>query len=140
MYIAKARVNMLDKDNCPFVSDEILGVYLVDRKYDINSKFEGTYGYDEVVTKERLINCGITNGYIDSKANKSEEFGTINWEVITKLEAEDLLTEEEIKKYISITPEQMEAYIENMRAKAKEMAVKYYRECCEIIDIGPKRR
>ena len=139
MYIAKARVNMLDKDNCPFVSDEILGVYLVEQKDNfVNSKYAGTYGYDELVTKERLIDNNTYWGFIDSKAIKSEELGTIKWEIIGKVKAEDLLTEEEIKKYMSISPEQMELYIENMRAKAKEIAVNYYRECHEIVDIGPK--
>lgn len=132
MYIARARVNMLDKDDESFVSDEVLGVYLV----DINDNTEGVY--DEVVTKKKLIYCRYYGENIDSEANLFKQFGTINWEIIDTVKAEDLLTEEEIKKYMSISPKEMELYIENMRAKAKEMAAKYYRECHEIVDIGPK--
>ena len=132
MYIARARVNMLDKDDEFFVSDEVLGVYLV----DINDNTEGVY--DEVVTKKKLIYYRYYGENIDSEANVLKQFGTINWEIIDMVKAEDLLTEEEIKKYMSISPKEMELYIENMRAKAKEMAAKYYRECHEIVDIGPK--
>ena len=129
MYVARARANMLNKDDRSFVSDEILGVYLVE---------ERGIDYYEVVTQKRLTKHTAFILGIDIEANEDEEFGTINWEIFSIVKAEDLLTEEEIKKYMSISPEQMELYIENMRAKAKEMAQKYYRECHEIVNIGPK--
>ena len=129
MYVARARVNMLNKDDRSFVSDEILGVYLVE---------ERGIDYYEVVTKKRLTKHTASRVGIDIEANEAEEFGTINWKIFSIVKAEDLLTEEEIKKYMSISPEQMKLYIENMRAKAKEIAVKYYRECNKIGNIGPK--
>ena len=129
MYIAKARAYMINENIKSFKSDEILGVYLVEQKVS---------GYDEVVTKKRLIKHDVYDRNIDSEANKYEEFGTISWEIIEKVTAEDLLTEEEIKKYMSISPKKMELYIEKMRAKAKEIAIKYYRECNKIGNIGPK--
>ena len=75
MYIAKARAYMINENIKSFKSDEILGVYLVEQKAS---------GYDEVVTKKRLIKHDVYDRNIDSEANKYEEFGTISWEIMEK--------------------------------------------------------
>ena len=108
-------------------SSEALGIFCVTP--EITKGFLGNLkitGFKEAITGEKIINRFYYGGEysikcrdVDCMIEKKAQVGDLAWEVVRKSTADRILPPDELKKYMSLTPEKVHERLQKIRTEAR---------------------
>lgn len=113
---------------------EALGVFCVEPEFQKNMFGKlSLAGFKETITEKKIVNrvsqATIDNTIkyedVDCMIKDRAQIGDLTWEIIDNSCAEVLLPPEELEKYMSMTPEEVDEQLQSIRRKAKTIGQEY---------------